>query len=131
METKTTVKKEKTKLRIIYTPEADEFRFGDWGTFFDRAPGDPETEKLRKNYASLRQRFQDLPQEVGVVTYRSAIKRLAQGWREEPEGLESYMPLGILNRVLALRKEEGDPENALNNEYIYIELSCRSLPTPL
>jgi len=107
------------KLRVIYTPEADEFRLNNVERIMSiRNPKNPLLQKLRGNYRKLRQPFPDIPEQVGVVTYNNLFKNVSKRMLSELENPDTtYMPLVVLEEACNLRNE--DLENPIKRDYVY------------
>lgn len=106
------------KVKIIYTPNADDFRLGDADLFGEKYIKDSAVEKLRRNCAILRKRIPSVPFKIGIVTFPYLMK---QWCREKVHNLKNpttnYVPLDLLRRVLDFKNE--DSENPLTREYVY------------
>jgi len=105
-------------IRIIYTPDADEFKLPDREMFGLRNPGDPLLQKLRGNYAQLRERdFQDLPEKVGVVSYDMSFRRFSRdNLKEVGDSSTTYLPLAVVDKMLELKSE--DMDNPVARSYV-------------
>jgi hypothetical protein len=102
------------KTRIIYTPDAGQFR-NVWSYSNEYRPfhGDPEAARLKPNYDQLKKAFPDLPLEVAVVSVSNIIKNFYKGFREDCEQVEHpYIPIGVLDKALALKKKARNPSRA-------------------
>lgn len=105
-------------IQVIYTPEADYFCLGEVDRIGRRVVGDPVLEKLKGNYAKLREEFPNLPQTAGVVSYNVWFKREARKMREEVDNKSvTYLPLAILEQLVELSKL--DLSDPMNENYFY------------
>lgn len=112
-----------SKLQIIYTPNADDFRLSDIEKIGWQQPGSPAVQNLRTNYQKLREKFQNLPLEVGVITSQERLKKYSRKKLKElkdaaiVKSTTTYMPLDILRKTLELRSK--DLTDPLVGEYVY------------
>ena len=105
-------------VHIIYTPNAGLFKLDDlWMNLREGLQAeDPRVISLRDNYDRLKERFPEMPSEVGVATYGTIPKRESDQAFEERANdpfikhATSYAPLDILETALGFRSEDvGDP----------------------
>src|SRR3989344_964028 len=91
------------ELRIVYTPDAKNFRIDNLIPYLVRYTADPSSERLRNSYQKLRAELPDLPPKVGVVTFDVITKAFHHKTLENSS--TPYYPLEIFERVLALEGE--------------------------
>ena len=110
-------------IRIIYTPNADRFKFKDWSIGSEKYACDLEVIGMRQAYAELRSVAPELPQTVGVVTYNDCFKYHVENMRSEMamHGVKhpttTYLQLDLIDAVYRVKNE--DISNLLMLESCY------------
>src|SRR3989338_575629 len=105
-----------SELRIIYTPDAENFRIDKLIPHQVRYLSDHLSQKLRESYQKLRAQMPDLPSKVGIVNYDIISKRFIRA--RSPENPSTYYyPLDIFEKILAL-EEDGTSLSKIGLEYI-------------